>query len=76
MHLLPLLLAAVVIVVVNLSVVRTIVVAVAVGVTVMYPLRTHAMTMQVAPACSKWVTQQMSLPRPPTHSPTHVRVSL
>ena len=60
MHLLPLLLATVVIVVVNFSVVRTVLVAVAVSVTMLYPLRTHALTMQAAPVCSKWVTQQMS----------------
>ena len=48
LHLLALLLAAVVTVVVNASVVCTMPVAVAVIVTVMYPLWTHAMTVTIA----------------------------
>ena len=48
MHLLALLLATVVFVDVNVSVVWTTAVAVAVIVTVMYPLWTHAMTVVIA----------------------------
>ena len=48
LHLLALLLATVVFVVVNLSVVCTTAVAVAAIVTVMYPLWTHAITMAIA----------------------------